>query len=120
MESSGAVVDMLFNGLQDLGSNPRSPTYFLSFSFRYSSVSHALQCTILPQISKRQMASRPNLMAQMGCLPYTQVNQGIGNLEVNPGLLANGPLNCQSHSLSRPNTPLVISFFFLLFNPLFY
>ena len=56
MESSGAVVDVLFNGLQDLGSNSRSPTYLLLFSFRYSSASHALQCTMVSHLITCQMA----------------------------------------------------------------
>ena len=71
IRTSGAVVVRAWKLLQDLGSNPRSPKYFIFFPSRWSSVYMRLATTMVHHNPKRQVSWRPDPRAMMGGTPWS-------------------------------------------------
>ena len=91
------------------------------FAIIFLQMIQRLSCLVVyhtPQISRRQMASRPNPKAKIECPSWSQVNAYAWNLESQVRLEREWATNCQSYLQIGPNTPLGL-FFFLFFLYLF-
>ena len=113
MKYIGSVAKVVMHSPTGPGFESQVPPYyfaiFLQVFWRFS----AIMAYHTPSSNACQMASRPNLMAQMERAPCSLVNMSHGSPKVKRGLPANGPWTCYFHPWSGPKPPLlVISFSF--------
>ena len=108
--SSGGGASRKSNGTWVRIPGPPNASYYF---FPDNPIQAPTWCTMLPQISRRQMASRPNLKAKIECAPCSLVNVPWRIAKVNQASSANGPQNVDFTSFPGPTPPwlFLISFF---------
>ena len=105
----------------DLGSIPRSPTYFIYFVLTRFCAACSQRFTICLRQLACHMSSNANSKAMMRVPGYTPVNASTRKSEKSNGLAFHGPDYSQHTSSIWVNTPICLHFllFFFLFFHLF-
>ena len=98
---------------QDLGSNPRSPTFFVIFLLQVITCTSKHAAHHTPSHIQQPDGQRPDLVIQAESPPWSQVQVRTQNPKSQTRPALNGPQHCYMHHKIQAQTSLSLSLFYL-------